>query len=82
MTVTVDLPPGVEQAYLAAAQARGVPLVDLVREVVIASQPVGPTSTLTPEEWVHDFKAWAHSHDEDNLPLLSDEEISRDSIYD
>jgi hypothetical protein len=38
MTVTLDLPPNVEQAYLAEARAKGVPLADLVREVLIARQ--------------------------------------------
>ncbi len=40
MTVTLNLPPDVEQAYLAEAQARGVPLDELVREALIARQPV------------------------------------------
>ncbi len=39
MTVNVDLPPQVEQAYRVAAQAKGMPLDDLVREVLIARQP-------------------------------------------
>jgi hypothetical protein len=43
MTVTLDLPPHVEEAYLAEAQARGMLLVDLVRQVLIARQPPLPT---------------------------------------
>jgi hypothetical protein len=82
MTVTLDLPPNVERAYLAAAQARGLKLADVVREVLVAAQPSGPAAELTPEEWMREFRAWAHSHDADNLPILSDEAISRDSIYD
>ncbi len=39
MTVTLDLPPQVEQAYLAEAQARGLPLDAVVREALIAAQP-------------------------------------------
>lgn len=39
MTVTLNLPPQVEQAYLAEAQARGLPLDAVVREVLIAGQP-------------------------------------------
>jgi hypothetical protein len=27
------------------------------------------------------FNAWVHSHDHDNLPILSDEAISREFIY-
>ena len=38
MTVTLDLPPLVEAAYLAEAEAKGVPLEDLVRDVLIARQ--------------------------------------------
>jgi len=33
-----------------------------------------------PEEWMRKFRAWAHSHPT-TTPLLSDEAISRDSIY-
>jgi hypothetical protein len=33
------------------------------------------------EEWVAEFKARVHSHANENLPLLSDEAISRDFIY-
>lgn len=49
MTVTLHLPPDIEQAYLAEAQAQGVPLDELVRAVLIARQPVlatGTTATL------------------------------------
>jgi Arc/MetJ-type ribon-helix-helix transcriptional regulator len=33
-----------------------------------------------PEEWMRSFRAWAHSHPT-TTPLLSDEAVSRDSIY-
>ncbi len=42
MTVTLDLPPDVEKAYLAEALAEGVPLDELMREVPIAGQPSLP----------------------------------------
>ena len=35
---------------------------------------------LTPEEWVRQFDAWVNSHDP-NIPVLSDEAMSRESIY-
>jgi hypothetical protein len=44
MIVTLDLPPNVEQAYLAEARAKGVPLADLVCEVLIARQPTLPAT--------------------------------------
>ncbi len=81
MTVTLDLPPDVEQAYLAEASARGVPVEVLVREVLLAHEPPLVAAEMTPEEWVREFKAWTRSHSADNLPMLSDEAISRDSIY-
>ena len=40
MTVTLNLPPHVEEAYLAEARAKGVPLDELMREVLIAGRPV------------------------------------------
>jgi hypothetical protein len=80
MTVTLNLPPQVEQAYLAEAHARGLPLDEVVREVLVAARPA-PASELRPEEWVREFKAWTKSHEGLGLPLLSDADISRESIY-
>jgi hypothetical protein len=42
MTVTLNLPPQVEEAYLAEARAKGVPVDKLLGEVLIAGQPVLP----------------------------------------
>jgi hypothetical protein len=83
MTVVLDLPPSVEQAYLAMAQARGLPLAEVVRDVLVAAQPaaVGEYLALEPEEWVRKFQIWSQRHDQDDLPILSDEAISRESIY-
>jgi hypothetical protein len=50
MTVTLNLPPQVEQAYLAEAQARGLPLDDVVREVLIAGQPTHLAGRTTFEQ--------------------------------
>jgi hypothetical protein len=81
MTVTLDLPPQVEQAYLAEAHARGLPLAEVVREILVAARPADPAVELSPEEWVREFKAWTQSHAGLDLPILSDEAISRESIY-
>jgi hypothetical protein len=37
--------------------------------------------TATPQEWVTAFQEWVESHRRLNLPTLSDEAISRESIY-
>jgi hypothetical protein len=39
MTLTLNLPPQIEQAYLAEAQACGVSPDDVMREVLIAGHP-------------------------------------------
>lgn len=39
MSLTVNLPPQVEQAYLAEAQSRGLPVDAILQEVLIAGQP-------------------------------------------
>jgi hypothetical protein len=36
MTVTLDLPPDVEKAFLAEAQARGISIEEWVRELLVA----------------------------------------------
>lgn len=37
--------------------------------------------TATPQEWVKAFREWVESHRGRNFPTLSDEAISRESIY-
>lgn len=39
MTLTFELPPNVEQLYLAHARALGVPIDELVRDVLITNRP-------------------------------------------
>jgi hypothetical protein len=81
MTVTINLPPDIERAYLAEAQAKGLSLDELVRNLLVSLQPSNPTTELSPEEWVRQFKAWTRSHPGDDLPLLADEAMSREFIY-
>lgn len=62
MTVRIELPPQVEQAYLAYAHAKGVSVDDIVREVVIAGLPLAPPAArLSPDEWASRFEEWADS---------------------
>jgi hypothetical protein len=81
MVLTLNLPPNVEEAFLAEARARGVSLDELVQDLLLAREPSSRAVELSPEEWVREFKAWTRSHAKDDLPLLSDEAISRDFIY-
>ena len=38
--------------------------------------------TATDEEWIAAFREWSESHRGKNIPVLSEEAISRESIYD
>ena len=83
MTVTLNLPPEKEAVFQAQAQARGLTLEQWMLEV--ADQQVPPVSSAhlqktNPEEWARQFDAWVNSHDP-NIPVLSDEAMSRESIY-
>lgn len=58
-------------------------------EEKLKTQPENPSEsekerpfyeTATPEEWIKAFQEWAASHSGDR-PSLSDEAISRESIY-
>ena len=83
MIVTIELPPDIEAGLL--AQAEGLDVAGYVRNLVqkqIASAQSPLVEELTPEEWIRRFKEWAHGHDHDNLPPLSDYAVSRDSMYD
>ena len=79
MTVTFNLPPQVEEAYVAEAHARGLSLEDLVRDVLLARQPSPAANQLSPEEWVRAFEAWVHSH-AGNTIVLPDAAMERESI--
>jgi hypothetical protein len=81
MTVTLNLPPNVEQAFLAEAQAQGMSLDDFVRDVLLGRPPSAAVVELSPEEWVREFKSWTRSHPGDDLPQLPDEAMSREFIY-
>ena len=89
MTVTIELPSEIEAGLLAQAQAEGVDVSDyvcnLVRRQVLAggnqTSLSSPAHELPPEEWVRQFREWSQSHAHDNLPVLSDEALSRESIY-
>ncbi len=84
MKVTIELPPDIEAGVHAQAQVQGLDVSayvqNLVREQVtaIASRPA---CKLRPEEWVRHFTAWSEGPAHANLPDLSDEATSRESIY-
>jgi len=52
--------------------------VETIRQRLEARQPAA--ATLSAEEWSRQLHAWIHSHPTDT-PVLSDEAIDRESIY-
>jgi hypothetical protein len=92
--MTVTLKPDLEEELAARAQAEGLSTEEFVNrelEKVIAAESLTTDSemdvnierpfheTATPEEWVKAFKDWINHFP--LHPVLSDEAISRESIY-
>ena len=83
MTVTLHLPPDREAAFKARADARGLTIEQWMLEIAeqhVPSTSIAHLQKTDPEEWARQFRAWADSHDP-NTPVLSDEAMSRESIY-
>ncbi|HMF77319.1 MAG TPA: hypothetical protein VK604_16795 [Bryobacteraceae bacterium] len=81
MTVTLDLPLNVTQAYLAAAQARGLRLEEVMRDTLVAAQPADEATPLSADEWIQKLEAWGARNAHKDLPILSDEALRRESMY-
>lgn len=77
MSVTIDLPPEIEASLAAQAAARGMPLAEHLRRLLVA-QARGSRAQETPEERV---KLWRDVSGLPDTKLLFDEAISRESIY-
>ena len=77
MTVTLNLPPHVEEAYLAEAQAKGLSLDELVRNILLSLQPSPTATEISTEEWVRQFPEWVASH-AGNTIVLPDAAMERE----
>jgi hypothetical protein len=77
MSVTIDLPPEIEASLRAQAVARGVSLAEHLRLLLVA-QASGSVARERPAERV---KLWRDVSGLPNTKPLSDEAISRESIY-
>jgi hypothetical protein len=83
MNVTIELSDEKAAAFKAQADAQGLTVERWLEQ--IAEQHVQPVSIAhlqktNPNEWARQFDAWVDSHDP-NTPVLSDEAMSRESIY-
>lgn len=79
MTVTIQLPPDIEADLIAQARARGLDLPQYVEHVLREQVPPRAASLLSPAERA---EAWRQStRGLPHTPPLSDDAISRESIY-
>jgi hypothetical protein len=85
MTVNLKIRPNVQALLAAKARAIGVPLENFLEDVLEreASRALDPRETPRPmagPEKAQAFRRWAKSFPAD-LPVLSIEAVSRESIY-
>jgi hypothetical protein len=81
MTITVELPPEIEEWFLAQARARGVSVGAYVQEYLTrSSQPIMERPKLSVEE-VNRILDEAADLVPAGVPPLSDEAMSRENIY-
>ena len=81
--MTITLRPDLEEELAARARAKGLSTEEFItrelERLVITS--AHPMAELTPEERVRRWDEWVKSHDYIKAPPLSDEAISRETIY-
>ena len=83
MTVTLDLKPEIEEHITAEAKARGLTVEDYIVDVLERLTPNDESNfalTASAEDWKKSFLEWANAERPPHPPL-SDEAISRESIY-
>jgi hypothetical protein len=83
MTVTLDLKPEIEEHIKAEANARGLSIEDYILNVLERDTANGEANFATMatfEEWKRVFLEWVRAPRPEHPPL-SDEALSRESIY-
>jgi hypothetical protein len=79
MSVKIELPPEIEANLAAQAAAQGIPLPEYLRHLLEEQAAAGTENPLSPQERANFWRDSAGG-----LPdtkLLSDEAISRETIY-
>ncbi|MBI3209597.1 MAG: hypothetical protein HYZ37_11950 [Candidatus Solibacter usitatus] len=83
MKVVIELSKEQASVLKAQAEAQGLTVEGWFQEIAGHHAPPGSIAHLQktdPREWARRFHEWAESHDR-TTPLLSEEAISRESIY-
>jgi hypothetical protein len=80
MTVTLNLPPQVEQALSCRSAGSWIATGRCDSRGIGRGATSAGASELNTEEWLRRFKAWTASH-ADITVVLPDEAMERESIY-
>ena len=80
MTITLELPPDLETRFIAESKASGVPVGEIVKAYLYDTPPVRSPKQLTAEEVDRALDEAADIIPQ-GIPPLSDEAMSRESIY-
>lgn len=83
MNVTVEISEERAERFQKQAQALGLTVDQWLLALAEQNAPAGSIAHLqktNPQEWARHFDAWINSHNP-ATPVLSDEAMSRDSIY-
>ena len=79
MSITLNLDPDVENGLSLLAQERGLSLSEYLLELVDREATRARVPSMSGEEKAQAFLKWADSFPD--VPVLSDEAISRDSLH-
>jgi hypothetical protein len=86
MTLTIDLPPELEDRLLREAERQGLSASEYTLRLIEQQLPPQQEErkslweTLTPDEWKREFRAWINTHDA-TKPPLPPEALERASFY-
>jgi hypothetical protein len=80
--MTIDVRPDQAEAISKAIESGVIKTADEVVALGLKSlnERLSAPPAATDDEWLRKIREWAHSHPTDT-PLLSDEAVSRESIY-
>lgn len=83
MSINIALKPEVEESLTRQADVKGVTLDIYVTQVLeqYAAQTGAPLPPTSPEDRAEAFESWARNFPQTEAPPLSDESISRESLY-
>jgi hypothetical protein len=82
MSIQIELRPEIEAELAAQARKEGVPVVQYVQRILEQHVPgLSLESAMTPEQRAKAFDDWAEDFPYRRSTPLSDDAISRDSLY-